>query len=92
MSFLNETLHPKAHALNNHILAAAYLDDMMDSQFYTPLQCWQTAQSMTDEKTADLYARMEDAFDSGQFLSLTQAAQVTALSRCLWANDKAVAA
>lgn len=92
MPFLNETLHPKAVSLRNHIAAAYYKEAADDAQFYTPLMLWQTAQGMTDDKTADLYTRIEETFSDAPFPEHDTDTQVGWLSRCLWANDKAVAA
>lgn len=90
--FLNETLHPKAQSLINHIINAACRKDRHESQFYNPLKFWREANNLSDEKTADLYARLEDAYPRGGFLEIDNNNRIAAVSKALWANDKAVLA
>lgn len=90
MEFLNASLHPKAHALANHILLAATKHDKHSSTFYNPLIFWQQAQDMTDDKTADLYARIEEAFIPGSYFTVSHGERVSKISKALWGNDLAV--
>lgn len=92
MTFLNETVHPKAQALINHIIACACRHDRHDSQFYNPLKFWREAQDLSEEKTADLYARLEDAYPRGGFLAVSDEHRMARVSKALWANDKALVA
>ena len=90
--FLNETLHPKAQSLINHIINCACRKDNHDSQFYNPLKFWREANNLSEEKTADLYARLEDAYPYGGFLAVSSTDRMAVVSKALWANDKAVLA
>lgn len=90
MAFLNETLHPKASSLVAHIMLAAVKKDKAEPTFYQPLEQWRVAQGLTDDKAADLYARIEEAFD-GKFLELTAGQRVSTVSRCLWESDEVLA-
>lgn len=92
MSFLNETLHPKAQSLINHIINCACRKDKHDSQFYNPLKFWKEANNLSDEKASDLYARLEEAYPRGGFLAVTSDSRMSVVSKALWANDKAVLA
>lgn len=92
MAFLNETVHPKAQSLINHIINCACRKDNHDSQFYNPLNFWKQANGMSDEKAADLYSRLEDSFKLGGFLACTDTYRMSVVSYDMWANDKAVAA
>ena len=92
MTFLNETVHPKAQSLINHIINCACRKDKSDSQFYNPLNFWKGANNLSDEKTADLYARLEDSFKHGGFLACSAEYRMSVVSHDLWANDKAVLA
>lgn len=92
MPFVNETVHPKAQALINHIIMCACKKDNSDSQFYNPLEFWREAQGMTDEKATDLYARLEEAYPLGGFLAASNADRMRVVSSALWSNDAAVAA
>jgi len=88
--FLNETMHPKAQALYNTMCLCAVRDDAGNPDFYVPLENFRKAQGWSDEKAADLYARIEEGFTG--FYTDGTTALVTALSKFMWANDKAVAA
>lgn len=88
--FPNETQHPKAESLYRHLCLCAVRDETGQADWYTPLISWRKAQAMTDEKAADLYARIEEGLTG--FYKDGSTAIVTALSKFLWANDKAVAA
>ena len=90
--FLNETLHPKAQSLINHIINCACRKDKHDSQFYTPLEYWKQANNLSDEKAADLYARLEEAYPHGGFLAVSSTDRMRVVSLALWQNDKAVLA
>lgn len=87
MPFLNETVHPKAQSLINHLLLCACKRDNGDSQFYKPLASWQAAQGMSDERTSDLYARLEEAYTKGGFLAVNDSHRISAVSKALWANE-----
>lgn len=77
---LNETMHPKAVGL--------YATIMEGPECYEGLERWRKEQGLTDDKTADLYARIEDSFDSIPVSSINKPNAVSLLSRSLWANDK----
>lgn len=79
--FLNETMHPCAQTLTDAILAGK-------DENYTALEGWRKINGYRDEATADLYARIEDAFDGKPARSLKEVDVCTLMSRCLWANDK----
>lgn len=92
MTFLNETLHPKATSLVNHLINCVVRRHRNDPDFYYPLNCWKDANDLSDEKAADLYARVEEAFPLGNFLEVDRALRLSAVSKAMWANDKAVLA
>lgn len=86
MSFINETIHPLAGDLSAIILRAnkAFDDEGDISQcFYDELETWRKCGDWTDEKTADLYARVED-IEGG----LNVPAYASRLSKCLWMNER----
>ena len=88
--FLNETLHPKAEGLYKHLCLCAVRDESDNPDWYAPLVNYRQAQGWSDEKAADLYARIEEGFTG--FNNAGSSNLVTQLSEFLWANDKAVRA
>lgn len=88
-AFINETIHPQARSLLNRILSCPS-QDKGDLGFYYPLQFWGKAKGVSDEKLADLYARLEEAYPRGGFFAIPDALRINYVSKALWANDKAV--
>jgi len=86
--FLNETLHPEAADLFDMIRLCEVRDQADDAKFYNPLVEWQGSRGMRDEKTADLYARIEEAFTAKPLHSLSRLTAISMLSRSLWQNEK----
>lgn len=86
--FINETTHPKAESLLNHILLCASRKDNGNAWFYHPLQFWGEAQGVSDEQLYDLYARLEESYPRGGFFAIPDAQRINAISKALWANDK----
>ena len=83
MTIINETQHPAAVGL------FATLSEGPGS--YECLIAWRRIRGLSEEKAADLYARIEEAF-SGLFGATPTDEAVTMLSRALWQNDAAVPA
>jgi len=86
--FLNETLHPEAADLFDMIRLCEVKDQADDAYFYSPLAMWQGSRGMRDEKTADLYARIEEAFTTKPLHGVPRLSAIGILSKCLWQNDK----
>lgn len=87
MNFINETQHPKAQALFSVLRRAANYDAAGVPDFYQPLVEFKQDNDLTDEKAADLYARVEEGL-SGRFHDLPQVDLTTKLSLFLWQNDR----
>lgn len=88
MNFINETQHPKAQALFSVLRRAANYDAAGVPDFYQPLVEFKQDNDLTDEKAADLYARIEEGF-AGRYHELGTPQMVTRLSLFLWQNDRA---
>lgn len=86
---INETTHPLARSLLNRILSCTP-QEKGDAGFYYPLQFWGKAKGVSDEKLSDLYTRLEEAYPRGSFFAIPDALRINAISKALWANDKAV--
>lgn len=87
MPFLNETQHPLAHSLHAHLLHSMGRFGLEDPEFYKPLEVFRNAQAWGEEKSADLYALIEDSFD-GDWIMMGEEDRTTILSRCLWKNAR----
>ena len=74
--FLNETLHPKAADLFS--VLAGGVDN------YDVLTIWRIDNTDSEEQAAELYAHIEDAFNSVPVHTVSRLAAVSMLSRCLW--------
>lgn len=80
MNFINETVHPYTKGLTATLLEEA------DS--YEGLERWRKVKDLSDEKAADLYARIEEAFDSKPINTITAPTAASILSRALWQNER----
>lgn len=90
MNFLNETLHPKAKALLT-VIGAAWDDydnggKEEEPTFYVTLEAWRKIEGLTDEKTADLYARLQESL--GPYGGLTNETYISKISKALWQNER----
>lgn len=79
MSFHNETMHPSTKGL------MATLMEGPDS--YECLETWRKVEGLSDERTADLYAQIEEAFNSKPIDSVPMAEAASILSGILWNNE-----
>lgn len=80
MNFLNETVHPNTLGLTATLVEGA------DS--YEGLETWRKVKGLSDEKAADLYARIEEAFDSKPINSISVQTAGSMISKALWQNER----
>lgn len=74
--FLNETVHHQATTL--YAILAKGEDN------YGALNQWQLEHSASDDQTAELYAHIEDAFNSKPVHTISPVNAMSMVSKCLW--------
>lgn len=86
--FLNETMHPLTSELFNVIEKCGNLREHGDYDYYAPLVEWWKGQNLTEEKAADLYSRVAEAFEGRPLHSVPRGFAASLLSKCLHATDR----